>query len=85
MNIRPLTRKEALRARALRRALITDTFGTDPLTLHFEAGYKAAMRDVRKILKECENEATGRDALDRIRREAICVRVKVRRFVRPLR
>lgn len=53
----------------------------------FEAGYKAAMRDMRKIVAECYKDAAeiSQDPSRRIAHRNHCVRVRLQRFLRPLR
>lgn len=52
----------------------------------FESGYRAAMRDMRKIVAECVKEsAPVANAIDRVRHRNHCVRVRVQQFLRPLR
>lgn len=54
-------------------------------------GYKAAMRDVRKIVADCYKEAAETfgpnppNPVKRIQHRNHCVRVRVERFLRPIR
>lgn len=81
------TRKKALYARATRWAdhvnLSAAYVGADG----FEAGYRAAMRDLRKLVREVEREVatTTVDPFRRVAHRNAAVRVYVQRFLRPLR
>ena len=49
-------------------------------------GYKAAMRDLRKMVRECyADAAVHTDPEKRIKMRNHCVRVRLERFLRPLR
>lgn len=52
----------------------------------FEDGYRAAMRDMRKVVKQCyADNAWQDDPVVRIRSRNHWVRVRVQQFLRPLR
>lgn len=54
----------------------------------FEDGYRAAMKDMRKLLAECNAENKWHpvhDAMRRLQHVNHCVRVRVQKFLRPLR
>lgn len=54
----------------------------------FSDGYRAAMRDMRKIVRECETENMWHPVHEAVKRMAYisnCVRVRTKQFLRPLR
>jgi hypothetical protein len=52
----------------------------------YVAGYKAVMCDLRKMVRECYADSAGQaDPEKRIKMRNHCVRVRLERFLRPLR
>lgn len=92
MKIRPLTRKESLEYRAhcysQRFDESTACFGQRNGALGFSDGYRAAMRDMRKVVRQCSEENKWHpvhQAVQRLQHINHCVRVRVQQFLRPLR
>lgn len=94
MKIRPLTRKETLIDRAARVSARLRERGHPWDNAHdgFVAGYKAAMRDMCKVVRDANKDAiTMWQALEpenpftRVKRRNNFIRIAVQRFLRPLR
>lgn len=90
MKIRPLTRREALYDRAARVSARLHERGHPWDNAHdgFVVGYKAAMRDVRKLVKECRADITAEnfpDPMTRHHKRAGYTLAHLKGFLRPLR
>lgn len=85
------TRKEQLRDRAHAYALAREQDSTGKFTATMSAygdGYRAAMKDMRKLVAECQKELNAtypNDPAKRIAMKNHCVRVRVQRFLGPIR
>lgn len=86
-----MSRKEKLEVRAKRfadNANPFDTHGAAEMAMAYEQGYRTAMRDLRKLVRQCEQENKWHPVHDAVRRMnhiSHCVRVRVQQFLRPLR
>lgn len=85
-----MSRKEKLEVRANRYGKGQVPYGPDwaHFATGYEDGYRAAMRDLRKLVRQCEQENKWHPVHDAVRRMnhiSHCVRVRVQQFLRPLR
>jgi hypothetical protein len=82
------TRKEHLESRAMRELERLRKTGLyyDQAYPAYQSGYKDAMRDMRKIVAHCKADtAYIVDPVLRLERQAFCIRVKIAKFLRPIR
>lgn len=83
-----MSRKEKLETRANQYGKGAVAFGPEwaHFATGFEDGYRAAMRDMRKLIADCYKDAAPiKDPMARIKHRNHCARVRVERFLRPLR
>lgn len=85
------SRKEKLRQRGFAYELThrADAGHYDALVYYaWQDAYRAAMKDMRKLVAECQKELNAtypNDPAKRIAMKNHCVRVRVQRFLRPIR